>query len=76
MSDYGKTFLDGKPLFFPQHTPNARILARVERGGLPAPIPDEDKCPSGRHNLRLTSCWCTAPEFHEENSAESAEVST
>lgn len=57
-SDYGKTFLDPKPLFFPQRDPHEKQSAVVEKGGPAAPIPDEDKCPSGRHNLRLTSCWC------------------
>lgn len=30
----------------------------IERGGLPAFIPAEDRCASGKHNLRLTNCLC------------------
>lgn len=31
-----------------------------ERGGPAMEIPESDRCPSGRHNLKLTGCWCVA----------------
>jgi hypothetical protein len=51
-------YLGKEPIVFGAMPGEKRSSQIVERGGLPAPIPKKDRCPSGRHNLRLTSCYC------------------
>jgi hypothetical protein len=50
-------YLDSAPMFFAASTPKVKAMD-IERGGLPAFIEFEDRCPSGRHNKRLTDCIC------------------
>ncbi len=48
------------PMFFgpPVKAKPARLIS--VRGGRAAAIPKQDRCPSGRHNKRLTQCFCRA----------------
>ncbi len=43
--------------FFPTAKPDTRKI--ICKGGAASVIADGDKCPSGRHNTKLTDCWCT-----------------
>jgi len=54
-------YLLPEPMFFAMSDRVYGIESRVERGGPAAEIPEDLKCPSGRHNRRLTSCWCEPP---------------
>lgn len=53
-------YLSKEPIVF-GYTPKLLFPAEPERGGPAAEIPEDLKCPSGRHNRRLTSCWCEPP---------------
>lgn len=39
---------------------NGKVELVKESGGPSHKIPRADKCPSGKHNLKLTGCWCVA----------------
>jgi len=52
-------YLNPGPMFF--GPPIKRAVKRLtERGGPAAVIPRRDRCASGRHNKRLTKCFCAA----------------
>jgi hypothetical protein len=49
-------FLNKTMVFHPTvQTPHKLI---TETGGPAAEIPEKDRCVSGKHNLRLTVCYC------------------
>jgi hypothetical protein len=45
-------------MFFGYVGRQQRLKKIVERGGPAAVIPKRDRCASGRHNKRLTECYC------------------
>jgi hypothetical protein len=52
-------YLSPDPMVFGQFTQRSDKLELVKESGGPShQIADEDKCPSGRHNKRLTECFC------------------
>jgi hypothetical protein len=51
-------YLNPGPMFFGPVVRREALKRIVERGGPAAAIPKRDRCPSGRHNKRLTACYC------------------
>lgn len=51
-------YLNPGPMFFGPAVKKRTIKSIVERGGPAAVIPKRDRCASGRHNKRLTNCYC------------------
>jgi hypothetical protein len=51
-------YLSGGPMIFRPTAPKKKRKEIEERGGPAAPIPDKDKCVSGRHNKRINNCLC------------------
>jgi hypothetical protein len=51
-------YLNPGPMFFGPAVRRQLLKRIVERGGPAAAIPRRDRCPSGRHNKRLTECYC------------------
>jgi len=45
-------------MFFGPALKKRMVKTIVERGGPAAAIPKHDRCASGRHNKRLTECYC------------------
>jgi len=45
-------------MFFGPAVKKRTIKSIVERGGPAAVIPKRDRCASGKHNKRLTDCYC------------------
>jgi hypothetical protein len=51
-------YLNPGPMFFGPAVKRQPFKRIVERGGPAAEIPKRDRCSSGRHNKRLTECYC------------------
>lgn len=51
-------YLNPGPMFFGPALKKRMVKTIVERGGPAAVIPKHDRCASGRHNKRLTECYC------------------
>jgi len=51
-------YLTSGPMSFGRIMPKRAEKQIVEKGGPAASIPREHRCVSGRHNKRLTSCYC------------------
>jgi hypothetical protein len=51
-------YLNPGPMFFGPPAKRTPVRRIVERGGPAAAIPKRDRCASGRHNRRLTECYC------------------
>ncbi|HSM79927.1 MAG TPA: hypothetical protein VLT57_19955 [Bryobacteraceae bacterium] len=51
-------YLDPGPMIFGPIASRQKTKQVTERGGPAAPIAKEDRCISGRHNKRLTECYC------------------
>ena len=51
-------YLNPGPMIFGPPTRKAPVKKVVARGGPAAEIPKQHRCPSGRHNKRLTQCFC------------------
>ena len=58
-------YLSSAPFTMAVSNPKVRHTD-IERGGLPANIPIEDRCKSGRHNKKLTDCLCALFEDEEK----------
>ena len=54
-------YLDSKPFNIGLSADTEHRPQVVETGGPATRIPDDAKCPSGRHNRRLTECYCAPP---------------
>lgn len=54
-------YLSSDPMVFGQY--NRINTHKDDSGGPSHEIPAEDRCPSGRHNKRLTECWCEPEKF-------------
>lgn len=53
-------YLSPGPMFFGPPLRQQAIKRIVVRGGPAAEIPKRDRCASGRHNKRLTKCFCAS----------------
>ena len=51
-------YLDSGPMTFGPLMPRRAEKLIVEKGGPAAVIPRQYRCASGRHNKRLTECFC------------------
>ena len=51
-------YLNPGPMFFGPAVKKRAIKTIIERGGPAAVIPKRDRCASGKHNKRLTECYC------------------
>jgi hypothetical protein len=51
-------YLNPGPMFFGPAVKRAAARTIIERGGPAAVIPKRDRCASGKHNKRLTECYC------------------
>jgi hypothetical protein len=54
-------YLNPGPMFFGPAVKRRATKTIIERGGPAAVIPKRDRCASGRHNKRLTECYCVRP---------------
>ncbi|HEX5432870.1 MAG TPA: hypothetical protein VFY05_01425 [Candidatus Angelobacter sp.] len=53
-------YLNPGPMFFGPAIKRRPLKTIVVRGGPAAEIPKRDRCASGRHNKRLTDCYCAS----------------
>jgi hypothetical protein len=53
-------YLNPGPMFFGPALKRPALKSIVMRGGPAAVIPKPDRCASGRHNKRLTKCYCAS----------------
>ena len=53
-------YLQSGPMFFGPSVKRLPLKRITVRGGPAAIIPKRDRCESGRHNKRLTQCYCAS----------------